>query len=58
MERIKSEIIAEGFQIREIKHIGHHLYDHVLNTMFKIGKIRLKKEIIDYVMIRAAPASS
>jgi hypothetical protein len=32
--------------------------NHVLNTMFKIGKIRLKKEIIDYVMIRAAPASS
>lgn len=27
LERIKSESIAEGFQIRDIKHIGHHVYE-------------------------------
>ena len=27
LERIKSEIITEGFQIRDIKHIGHHVYE-------------------------------
>jgi SAM-dependent methyltransferase len=92
LERIKSEIIAEGFQIRDIKHIGHHVYEPcadyyiqnrwVLRQRLKtnafsyarslliglvekivyISALKMKdssqKEIIDYVLIRAAPASS
>ena len=92
LEKIKSEIITEGFQIRDIKHIGHHVYEPcadyyvqnrwVLRQRLKtnafsytrslriglvekivyISALKMKdssqKEIIDYVLIRAAPASS
>ena len=92
LEKIKSEIIREGFQIRDIKHIGHHVYEPcadyyvqnrwVLRQRLKtnafsytrslrigfvekivyISALKMKdssqKEIIDYVLIRAAPASS
>jgi SAM-dependent methyltransferase len=92
LERIKSQIITEGFQIQDIKHIGHHVYEpcadyyvqnrrvlrQKLNTnafscarslLFElvekivyISALKMKyssqEEIIDYVLIRAAPASS
>lgn len=92
LEKIKSQIITEGFQIQDIKHIGHHVYEPCadyyvqnrrvlrqrLNTnAFSCGRSLLfelvekivyisalkmkdssQEEIIDYVLIRAAPASS
>lgn len=92
LERIKSTIITEGFQILEIQHIGHSVYEpcadyyiqnrqllrqrlnknayphakslliEFVERLIYISALKMRnssqREIIDYVLVKAVPATS